>query len=55
MRGRTINARVVLYVPSGVSGKFGVCITPPANVAGRACASFRIDDGSYGAFPFNLR
>jgi hypothetical protein len=55
VRGHTANARVILYVPSGVSGKFGVCVTPPASVAGRACSSFRSEDGSYGAFRFVLR
>jgi hypothetical protein len=48
-RGRTVPVRVVLDA-GAVSGKFGVCITAPAKVAKRACASQVVEDGGVGAF-----
>jgi len=53
-RGRTVMVKVVVHAGVGLSGKFGVCITPPARIARRVCSSQVIDDGSYGGFPFTL-
>lgn len=55
VRGRTVTVRVVLNAPSGLSGKFGVCITPPVRVGSRVCTSQRVDAGIFGGFPFTLR
>lgn len=54
VRGRTVPVRVVLRAKPGLSGKFGVCITPPARIGHRVCSSQRIDDGSFGGFPFTV-
>ena len=54
VRGRIVTVRVVVHAGAGLSGKFGVCITPPARIASRVCTSQVIDDGSYGGFPFTL-
>ena len=54
VRGKAVTARVVLSAP-GVTGKFAVCVTPPAQVAGRVCTSLRVDSPSNGPVPFTLR
>ena len=38
-RGGTAKVRVALVTSSGVTGKFFACVTPPASIAARACAS----------------
>jgi len=53
-RGRTVLVKVVIHAGAGLSGKFGVCITPPPRIGRRVCSSQRIDDGSFGGFPFTL-
>ncbi|GEM_PF-1541155 len=53
-RGRTALVKVVIHAGAGLSGKFGVCITPPVRIAHRVCSSQMIDEGSYGGFPFTL-
>jgi trypsin len=55
VRGRTVSVRIILEAAAGLSGKFGVCITPLLQVAGRACASQTVAPGSLGAFPFTVR
>jgi hypothetical protein len=47
-RGRTAQIRIWLDPAEGVVGKHGVCVTPPARVAGRGCASLRVDAGGGG-------
>jgi hypothetical protein len=54
VRGRTVLVKVVVHAGAGLSGKFGVCITPPATIARRVCSSLFVDDGSFGGFPFSL-
>jgi len=53
-RGRTAVLKVVIHAGAGLSGKFGVCITPPARIGHRVCSSQMIEDGSFGGFPFTL-
>jgi hypothetical protein len=55
VRGSTVKVRIVLRTAApGLSGKFGVCITPPARVGSRVCSSQFVDDGTFGGFPFTL-
>jgi hypothetical protein len=53
VRGRTVPVRIVLDA-GPVSGKFGACITPPARVGGRACASQVVHDGGVGGFELTI-
>ena len=55
VRGRAVTVRVALYTPSGLTGKFSVCVTPPAQVGARACASQQFAAGHLGKVPFALR
>ncbi len=55
-RGKTVTLRVLINTSRpGLSGKLGVCLTPPAVVASRVCSSGRIDEGTFGSFPVTLR
>jgi len=53
-RGRSARVVVVLRVPHGVTGKIGVCVTPPASIGNRICASESGTGDSYGRVPFTL-
>jgi hypothetical protein len=53
--GETADVRVVLRTPAGLRGKFGACITPPASVGSRACASAEVTDGGYGGYPIDVK
>jgi secreted trypsin-like serine protease len=52
-RGRIAAVQVVLRTSQTVSGRFGVCATPPARVGARACASKRVS-GGVGQVTFTL-
>ncbi len=55
-RGKTVTLRVLVNTSRpGLSGKLGVCVTPPALVASRVCSSGRIDESAFGLFPVTLR
>ena len=47
-RGRRVRLTVWLDPPDGMSGKYGVCVTPPAPVGRRVCASRRVPAGGGG-------
>jgi hypothetical protein len=49
--GRPAFVRVVLRPSLGLHGKFSVCVTPPASVAARACASANVTAGGSGDYP----
>ena len=53
--GRVAAVRVILETGAGLVGKFGVCLTPPASVAPRACASAKVTDGGSGGYPLTVR
>jgi hypothetical protein len=52
-RGRVAAVRIVLQTSQTVSGRFGVCATPPARVAARVCATKRVT-GGIGQATFTL-
>jgi Trypsin len=56
-RGRSAHVRVWLDPAAGVTGKYGVCLTPPARVGARACTSQRVtaDGGGRFALTVSLR
>jgi len=56
-RGRLAQIRVWLDPGSGVTGKYGVCLTPPVRIRARRCASQRItgDGGGRIALTVTLR
>jgi hypothetical protein len=56
-RGGSAKVRVWLDPASGITGKYGVCLTPPVRVGGRACASQHVtaDGGGRFALTVSLR
>jgi hypothetical protein len=55
-RGRIAAVRIVLRTSQTVSGRFGVCATPPAGVGERACATKRVAGGvGQATFTLGLR
>ena len=52
-RGRVAAVRIVLRTSRTVSGRFGVCATPPAGVGARVCATKRVS-GGLGEATFTL-
>jgi hypothetical protein len=56
-RGRPAQVRVWLDSGDGVTGKYGVCLTPPVHVGARACASQRVtgEGGGRVALTISLR
>jgi hypothetical protein len=52
-RGRIAAVRIVLRTSQTVSGRFGVCATPPARVGARVCATKRVG-GGFGQATFTL-
>ena len=53
-RGGSARVRVWLDPAAGVTGKYGVCLTPPARVGARACASQRVAAGDGGRFALTV-
>jgi hypothetical protein len=54
-RGASARVRVWLDPASGITGKYGVCLTPPVRVGARACASERVSgDGGGGRFALTV-
>ena len=55
-RGRVAAVQIVLRTSQTVSGRFGVCATPPAGVGARVCASKRVSGGlGQAKFTLDLR
>ena len=52
-RGSSASVRVWLDPASGITGKYGVCLTPPARIGARACRSQHVDGGG-GRFPLTV-
>src|SRR5262249_3484262 len=53
-RGVSARVRVWLDPAPGVTGKYGVCLSPPARVGARACASQRGTGGGGGRLPLTV-
>jgi hypothetical protein len=53
-RGSSARVRVWLDPGSGVTGKYGVCLAPPARVGARACASQRVAGEGGGRLPLTV-
>ena len=53
-RGSAVHVEVWLDPAAGVTGKYGVCVTPPPRVGGRACASKRASGDGGGRFPLTV-
>jgi secreted trypsin-like serine protease len=53
-RGKRVEVDVSMLPGSGLSGKFGVCVTPPARVAPPACSSKRVHDSVGASMEFYL-
>jgi hypothetical protein len=53
-RGRSAQVRVWLDPGSGVTGKYGVCLTPPARIGARRCASQRITSEGGGRIALTI-
>jgi hypothetical protein len=55
-RGRITPIHVVLHTSATISGRFSVCLTPPARVGSRICATKRVGGGiGEASFTLGLR
>jgi hypothetical protein len=54
VRGKTVAVRIVLKTVAGENGKFAACITPPAEVAARVCASQEVPHGGFVGLSLTL-
>jgi hypothetical protein len=53
-RGSSATVRVWLDRAPGVTGRYGVCLTPPARVGSRACASQQVTGEGGGRFALTV-
>jgi hypothetical protein len=53
-RGEALRLRVAFHAPPGLSGKFGVCLTPPGSLGHRVCSSLAHQHGGRGTFTFTI-
>lgn len=53
-RGEPLRLQVAFQAPPGLSGTFGVCLTPPATLGHRICTSLAHQHGGRGAFTFTV-
>ncbi len=53
-RGDVLRVLVAFRAPRGLRGTFGACLTPPASVGHRICASLPRQVGGPGTFSFEL-